>query len=67
MSGLDVQVVGGLIVITDPKTEFYAVYDKPTDEPHLHLRGRAETTDQALLARVCQAAIDTARELGWIV
>jgi hypothetical protein len=67
MSDLDVQVVGGLIVITDPKTGFYAVYGKPTDEPHLHIRGCADTTDETLLARVWQAAIDTARELGWIV
>jgi hypothetical protein len=67
MSDLDVQVVGGLIVITDPKTGFYAVYDKAASTPELHLRGRGETMDQALLARVWRAAIDTARELGWIV
>jgi hypothetical protein len=36
--------------MTDPKTGFYAVYDKPTDEPGIKLRGRAETKDHALLA-----------------
>jgi hypothetical protein len=36
--------------MTDPKTGFYAVNDKPTDEPGLKLRGRAETKDHALLA-----------------
>jgi hypothetical protein len=64
MTDLDVQAQGGLIVVTDPKTGFYAVYDKPTDEPGLKLRGRAETKDHALLARAWTVANDKARELG---
>jgi hypothetical protein len=67
MSDLDVQVVGGLIVITDPKTGFYAVYDKTAAATELHLRGSAETTDRGLLARAWTAANTKARELGWIV
>jgi hypothetical protein len=56
MPDLDVQAQGGIIVVTDPKTGFYAVYDKSTAAPELHLRSRAETTDHALLARAWQAA-----------
>jgi hypothetical protein len=61
MTDLDAQAVGELIVIIDPKNGFYAVYDKPTTEPHFHLRGRGETTDQVLTARAWVAANDKTR------
>ena len=44
MTDLDVQAQGCLIVV-----QFYAVYDKPTDEPGLNLRGRAETKNHRWL------------------
>jgi hypothetical protein len=50
MSDLAVKVVEGLIVITDPKTGFYAVYGKPTATPSRTLGVRADTKHQALLA-----------------
>ena len=58
---------GGFIVVTDPKTGFYAVYDRSTGEPGLKLRSLPETNDPSVLARAWKAANDKARELGWIV
>jgi hypothetical protein len=46
---------------------FYAAYGKPADQPHLILRHRTDTDDHELLAQGWHAAINKARELGWIV
>jgi hypothetical protein len=46
---------------------FYAAYGKPTDEPHLILRQRTNTDDDELLIQGWHAAMNKARELGWIV
>jgi hypothetical protein len=37
------------------------------DAPHLKLKRRAPTKDKELLVAARQAAIDKARDLGWIV
>jgi hypothetical protein len=46
---------------------FYATYCKPADQPHLILRHRRDTNDRELLTQGWHAAINKARELGWIV
>jgi hypothetical protein len=63
MSDLDVHMAGDLIVVTNPETNFVAIYHKPTREPWLKLKQRTETKDHALLARAWRAANDKA----WIV
>jgi hypothetical protein len=62
---LSVELRGTEIIVR--KADFYAVYYKSTNQPHLILRYRSETNDHELLARTWQAANDKARELGWIV
>jgi hypothetical protein len=55
-------------VVTEPATQFYAIYTMPTTtpRPRLILKRRSDTEDYELLARAWQAANDKARELGWI-
>jgi hypothetical protein len=69
LSKFDVQaeVRGDLIFITEPATQFYAVYSKPDGQPQLILKRRASTNDRVLLDRAWQAANAKAREMGWIV
>jgi hypothetical protein len=44
--------------------QFFAIYAKANDRPHLVLKRRADTSE---LAAAWQAANGKARELGWIV
>jgi hypothetical protein len=44
--------------------QFFAIYAKANDRPHLVLKRRADTNE---LAAALQAANGKARELGWIV
>jgi hypothetical protein len=67
MNDLDVHMAGDCIVVADPKTDFVAIYHKPTPEPWLKLKQRTATKDHALLARAWKAANDKARELEWTV
>jgi hypothetical protein len=67
MTDLNVEAHGERIIVTEPETGFYAIYEKRGDAPQLILKGRAETKDHVLLARVWHVAVDKARELGWIV
>ena len=67
MSDLDVEVRGELIFISQPGTQFYAVYTKPTGQPQLVLVSSNAMKDYKLRAQLWQAANDKARELGWIV
>jgi hypothetical protein len=62
-----VGVHDGLIVVTEPTSNFYAVYAKPADQQHLVLERRRPTKDQRLVAEARNAASAKARELGWIV
>ena len=62
-----VEVQGGSVIVTEPTTQFYAIYTMPTTtpRPRLILKRRSDTEDYELLARAWQAANDKARELGW--
>ena len=65
---LFVEVQGDSVIVTEPVTQFYAIYTVPTTapRPRLILKRRTDTEDYELLARAWQAANDKARELGWI-
>jgi hypothetical protein len=65
--GLEVEVRGELLIVTQPAIQFFAIYTKASDRPHLILKRRAETEDNVLLAAAWKAANDKARELGWMV
>ena len=67
MNDLNVEAHGETIIVTQPETGFYAIYEKRSAEPQLILKGRADTKDHVLLARVWHLAVEKARELGWIV
>jgi hypothetical protein len=64
MTDLNVHMAGDCI--TDPASDFVAIYHKPTSEPWLKLKQRTLTKDYALYASAFKAANDKARELGWI-
>jgi len=66
-SDLKVEVRGDLIIVEQPSLEFLTAYFKAPGEPQLKLKSRTSTNDHALLAQVYQAAVNKARELGWIV
>jgi hypothetical protein len=57
----------GLLIITEERSAFFAMYEKRTDRPELALVRRSPTADHELLAAAFQAAVKKARELGWIV
>ena len=57
----------GLLVVTEERSAFFAVYERRTDRPELVLVRRSPTADHELLAAAFQAAVSKARELGWIV
>jgi hypothetical protein len=63
----EVGVQDDLIIVRDPATRFYAIYSKASDQPQLILKRRRPTKDHALLTSAWQAAVDKAREIGWIV
>jgi hypothetical protein len=65
--GFEVEARGELLIVTKPAAEFFAIYTKAGDKPHLILKRRTDTEDHALLAQAWQAANAKARELGWIV
>ena len=56
----------GLLVVTEERSAFFAMYEKEIDRPELVLVRRAPTADPELLAAAFQAAVKKARELGWI-
>jgi hypothetical protein len=66
-SELEIGVEGGRIVVRDPDSGFYAIYSKPSDQQRLLLERRKPSNDLELVARCSQAAVNKARELGWIV
>ena len=57
----------GELVVSLPDGRFKATYYKPAGRPHLILRERTKTDDEALVSEAFQAAVAKARELGWIV
>jgi hypothetical protein len=64
---LHVEVRRGLIIVSLPGTQSYAIYTKPADQPQLVLVNSDAIEDHQLRARLWQAANAKARELGWIV
>ena len=53
-----------------PGTDFGVVYKKEIGTPHLvltHTEGSGTSTNHEFRARAFHAAVDKARELGWIV
>jgi hypothetical protein len=48
---LHVEAHGEIIIVTQPETGFYAIYEKRREEPQLILKGRADTKDHVLLSR----------------
>ena len=56
----------GLLVVTEERSGFFAMYEMRTDKPQLALVRRSPTADHELLAAAFQAAVSKARELGWI-
>jgi hypothetical protein len=62
----EIEVSHGDIVIALPFAHFRAVYYKPPRQLQLILRQRTECDDWELITQAYQAAVKTARELGWI-
>jgi hypothetical protein len=65
--GVQVEARGDLLIVSEPQTDFVAIYVKPKERPQLTLMRRTPTSDNVLLAQAFQAAVAKARELGWIV
>ena len=56
-----------LLIVTEERSQFFAMYEKQADRPELVLVRRSPSADHALIAAAFQAAVNKARELGWIV
>ena len=73
MAELDVTVEGSSIIVARPDSDMWVVYEKQLDSPDLVLTESwmkpTETAPQIaeFRAQAFQAAIEKARELGWIV
>jgi hypothetical protein len=61
-----IEARGDIIVVTDPATQFFAIYAKPTDARQLVLKSYDVTKSYELLAHTWELADHKARELGWI-
>jgi len=68
MPGTDLRVVVDRddIIITQPGTEFVAVYFKPRGQPYLVAKNTPFGSED-FRGRAWQTAIAKARQLGWIV
>ena len=62
---LQVKVRDNEIIVT--VGDFCAVYFKPPGQAQLILRSRTGTDDWKLVMQVWHAAVNKARELGWVV
>ena len=61
---------GTSIIVMMPGTDCAVVYEKEIGTPHLvltHTEGSGTSTNHEVRARAFHAAVDKARELGWIV
>jgi len=73
VDGLQVELVDGQITVTRPATNDTITYRRSADAPHLELAhswiALIVTTPEIseFRTRAFQAAVDKARELGWIV
>ena len=59
-----IEVRGADLVVSLLNGKFKATYYKPPGRPHLILRERTKTDDEALVAEAFQAAVTKARVLG---
>ena len=66
---LQVSVDGTSIIVTMPGTDFSVAYQKQFDSPHLVLTHMSITASaiHQFRARAFHAAVEKARELGWII
>jgi hypothetical protein len=62
-----IEARGDTIVVTDPATQFFAIYAKPEDDRQLVLKSYDVTKSYELLAHTWELANYKARALGWIV
>jgi hypothetical protein len=58
---------GDLLIVTESRSEFFAVYELGADNSELVLVRQSPFADDALLIASWRVAKDKARELGWIV
>ena len=63
---VQIEVRGNLIIVTQPTTQFVAIFTKTSNQPRLILMRRTDTNDHLLIAQAWRAAHTKARELGWI-
>jgi hypothetical protein len=63
---IQIEVRGILIIVTQPTTQFVAIFTKPKNQPRLILMRRTDTNDHVLIAQAWRAAYTKARELDWI-
>ena len=64
--GIQVEAKGDLLIVSEPTSNFVAIYVKSSERYQLMQMPRTPTTDNVLLAEAFQAAVGKARELWWI-
>jgi hypothetical protein len=64
---LEIEARGSLLIVTEPSSEFHAIYVEQAHSPQLMLMRRTPSSSQELLAAAFPAAVAKARDLGWIV
>ena len=58
MSGsIKVEAKGDLLIVSEPTSNFVAIYVKPNGRPRLILMRRTPTTDSVLLAQIGRAHV----------
>jgi len=64
LGSIQVEAKGDLLIVSEPASNFVAIYVKSSERSQLMLMRRTPTTDNVLLAEAFQAAVGKARELG---
>ena len=64
--GVQIEARGDLLIVTESKAHFIAIYARSGARTELVLMRRTPTADNVLLAQAWQAANNKARQLGWI-
>ena len=64
---IQVEARGDLLIVTESKGKFVAIYVNPASKSQLRLMRRSPSNDHVLLAEAWKVANAKARELGWIV
>jgi len=63
---LQVGVHDDLIIVRDPRTLFYAIFARASNKPWLVLLRSRPAKDPKVLASARKAAINKARDTGWL-